>query len=184
MIKTVLSIVSCSLMLGTMQAQVSDSPCSIGVVHAHIQQDMGNGSGQILIDIEESTSNHKFEWSNGESKSQLSKLEEGSYTVKISDDKGCSETKVFFVPGTTLLSETSGLIAFELHPVPTSGKLNVTSTESFTGKRIRIFDSLGKLVMLKTYTASLNVSRLQAGLYYFEIEDGDRLTGRRKFIKQ
>ncbi|MFT7613442.1 MAG: hypothetical protein ACI9J3_002416 [Parvicellaceae bacterium] len=171
-------------MLGTIQAQVSVSPCSVGVVHAHIQQDVGNGNGQIQVDIEESMSTHTFKWSNGETKAHLSKLNEGTYSVKISDQNGCTETKVFFVPGTTLLSETSGLISFDLFPVPTSGKLHVSPTKSFAGKRIRIFDSLGKLVMLKTYTANLNVSRLQAGLYYFEIEDGDRLTGRRKFIKQ
>lgn len=176
-----ITILAVTISVGTIQAQTTD--CSIGVVHAHINQDLGNASGGIQLSVEGSTAEHTYKWSNGETSGSLHNIAEGSYEVVISNDVGCKKKLNFFVPGTTLLSESTGRIDFQLSPVPTTGNLHLAIDENISGKRVRIFDSMGKLVMLKEYAKDFNVTRLPAGLYYFEVEDGNRVTGRRKFIK-
>jgi hypothetical protein len=179
--KAYLTVLTIAASVGAISQTSAD--CSIGVVHAHITQDAGNASGGIDLEIEDADGEAAYLWSNGDTSSAVSELSEGSYKVSITGASGCLKIMDFFVPGITLLSESRGSIDFALHPVPTSGKLHLAIDEGFSGKRVRIYNSMGKLVMLKVYSTEFNVTRLPAGLYYFEVEGGNRITGRRKFIK-
>lgn len=78
----------------------------------------------------------------------------------------------------TLLSTRSfETTSFKVYPNPTSnGFVNVTSPNN-EDMTVHVFDILGKQVINKTITNSLNVSRLKAGVYIMKIsQDGASIT--------
>ncbi len=157
--------------------------CDLGVVHAQITEDDGNETGRIELSIEQSSSTHTYIWSDGSTDTIRSGLTAGKYYVTVTDQRGCEKKMDFFVPGDDVGNLAVSELTFDLYTVPKDSRLKVNLQGNHVGKRIRIFNSEGKMVMMKTYARELNIDRLPSGLYYFELESAERATGRRKFIK-
>ncbi len=73
-----------------------------------------------------------------------------------------------------------------LFPNPTEGQLNVWLEGMANKAQIRIYDIMGKLVMQQQAVnalTQLNVSKLAAGVYMVNVNDG-KGTKSAKFVKQ
>jgi hypothetical protein len=88
------------------------------------------------------------------------------------------------VTGPTGIKANTVSTEFFISPNPASSELVITSTSHF-GK-VQIIDALGKIVIAHdanyALQTSINVSNLSKGVYFLQINDGDK-TITRKFIK-
>lgn len=73
---------------------------------------------------------------------------------------------------------------FSLFPNPSDNLLNITLNKPCSGCKVEILDSYSKSVLQKPYDdASLDISNLKSGLYYFLLKDNNRTVGSSKFVK-
>lgn len=70
-----------------------------------------------------------------------------------------------------------------VYPNPTNGLLHV-NTENYTLSSVTIMDLAGKSVLNTTSTNTIDVSMLDAGIYYIQLSDKNGLVHTQKFVKQ
>jgi hypothetical protein len=70
-----------------------------------------------------------------------------------------------------------------VYPNPTNGLLHV-NTENHTLSSVTIMDLAGKSVLNATSTNTIDVSMLDAGIYYIQLSDKNGLVHTQKFVKQ
>ena len=88
------------------------------------------------------------------------------------------------VEGETLSIEDQTISDLVLYPNPAKDVINFTTTVELEGKIATVFDINGKRVLNRKLTENkLNVSVLQAGMYFLQIESEGK-TLKRKFIKE
>ncbi|NVJ45920.1 MAG: gliding motility-associated C-terminal domain-containing protein, partial [Cytophagia bacterium] len=58
---------------------------------------MGDNDGRIVIDVEGGTGLYQFVWSTGETTSSIDNLGVGDYTVRVKDENGCVEERIFSI---------------------------------------------------------------------------------------
>lgn len=117
-------------------------------------------------------------------------LAPGNYYARVSpkgnayNASSCYTLKV--TPGTASDVIVKTTVVMNLFPNPTEGQLNVWLEGMANKAQIRIYDIMGKLVMqqqaVNTLT-QLNVSKLAAGVYMVNVNDGKE-TKSAKFVKQ
>ena len=74
---------------------------------------------------------------------------------------------------------------FSLFPNPSENLLNITLNKPCAGCKVEILDSYSKSVFEIPYDdASLDISNLKSGLYYFLLKDNNRTVGSSKFVKK
>ena len=91
-------------------------------------------------------------------------------------------------PGITLSTkstENSKVVPFNIYPNPTTGIINIKNT---TGNLVNVFDVLGHKVFTakldgSSNTKTLDLSALQAGLYFVKISDGRNASVKKIILK-
>jgi uncharacterized delta-60 repeat protein len=123
----------------------------------------------------------------GETSQTLAVAENGNFTVKLTDENGCSAmSSVFSVINTGLKSNTSsGDIT--TYPNPSSGliyfKGNINTPLQ---AKIEVRNSLGKLIFSETnfhMNQAVDLSNVTRGIYFIQISDGSKMQSF-KVIKQ
>ena len=135
-----------------------------------------DGNGSISIDVEGGTGTLSYEWSNGETTSEISGLSAGEYTVEVTDENGC--TKVFgpFEVKSTIVGvvDLEFVSQMEIYPVPAINYLNVNiELNNAQATQMRIVDAYGKVISSQKYTTKeihtqIDVTELASGVYYIE----------------
>lgn len=79
--------------IDSLRAEVKQSPL-LEVVSKDLQdiKCYGKAEGSISVSVNGGTAPYAFNWSNGESTQNLSKLKAGQYNLKVTDAKGCDQT--------------------------------------------------------------------------------------------
>ncbi|HEY9113714.1 MAG TPA: LamG-like jellyroll fold domain-containing protein [Bacteroidales bacterium] len=72
---------------------------------------------------------------------------------------------------------------FSVYPNPTSNLINISAKNS-NNYSIKIFDQLGKLVLIDQNSETVDISNMSNGLYYIEIENSEGKRFSQKIIKQ
>jgi len=113
---------------GTASAFVTVSP-AINVVASNTNVSCNGGTNGIVVaSASGGISPYTYSWSSGQSSQAVSGLAQGSYTVKVTDSKGCSRTLV------TVLTEPSVLVATVISSTNTScGSNNGSATANANG---------------------------------------------------
>ena len=70
---------------------------SISIVGNIINENCGDKEGEIDISVSGGAVNHSLSWSNGETSEDITDLEQGTYTVTVTDDNGCVASADFDV---------------------------------------------------------------------------------------
>jgi hypothetical protein len=73
--------------------------------------------------------------------------------------------------------------SFDVYPVPVTTDLNLAYDNSIINPEIRIFNSMGSLVIETTGQKKINTSALSSGLYYVTLTKDEQLLSQ-KFIKR
>lgn len=110
-----------------------------------------------------------YEWSTGDTTTNIYGLPSGNYQLTLSDANGCSEVFDFLVDFSLRIYEDQHLAKMKLSPNPVSITLNV---ELYTdSERIEIFSTNGNLIFEKRLSGAMNsfnvdVSSFPSGVYY------------------
>jgi hypothetical protein len=87
----------------------------------------------------------------------------------------------------TAITEAEALEAGEMsvYPNPAKDVLYIDFVNNYEKRKIEIYDSFGKLVLnedVSTQNSSLNIHHLQSGVYFYRIEDSEKVLQTNKLI--
>jgi hypothetical protein len=120
-------------------------------------------------------------WSNGQSGPDLLGVAPGTYTVSITDARGCFYSAQYVVDFSIGTQEQSPQWQVQVFPNPASEQL-FFRTDSPARMRLRLYDALGRAVteMLEFQGSTvLSVGCLPAGVYLWVLEsEGRRVSGK------
>ncbi|MEM7103845.1 MAG: T9SS type A sorting domain-containing protein [Bacteroidota bacterium] len=148
-----------------------------------------NDLGQIDLEVSGGSPDYTFVWSNGSTTEDLSDLEEGIYTVTVTDFHGCTETAEVII----ILTNTDGPLPEEnidIFPNPTDQSIYIKgSFQTSKPVNLEVFSVDGKLIYQETEIGSgkidyeLNLGGLPQGVYLLRLSY-DTQSIVRKVIKQ
>ncbi|MCF6129664.1 T9SS type A sorting domain-containing protein [Flavobacterium sp. AS60] len=106
-----------------------------------------------------------------------------SFDGDVSGNHGYNDYWVVKVGPDSLATSDYDLFDPVLFPNPVSNQLNIIS-ETSNIKTYIIYDTLGKTIIKKNYKNTIDVSQLKSGIYYLELQDDNKKSIYKKFIKQ
>jgi hypothetical protein len=142
------------------------------------------GDGSIDISVSGGTPNYTFDWTgpNGftATTENISGLEDGSYSVTITDDNNCTTTiSNIVVEPTASLNEIDESI-FVVYPNPTNGIVNVVMTNPTLDEvAIRVTDVTGRIIYnsdLDGLSFNIDLSSAADGTYFLHVVSNQKRT--------
>lgn len=130
-----------------------------------------NNDGEIDITVTGGTSPYTFHWSNGELVEDIAGLSPGTYTIEVTDNKGCATSNIFTVPNLTGIITLADGKNVALYPNP-ANHVTIVEVNGAEMKRLEVLNMLGQTVfMSNTQTAKveINTSDLQEGAYIVKL---------------
>lgn len=142
----------------------------------------GASDGAIDLTVNGGVQPYSYKWSNGDTVQDPSGLSAGSYTVVLTDSKGCQDSATFYVGTATdvedLLAVDDGVV---LYPNPVKEKLKVSLPDGHDLDGLRVINLLGESVLSSVPVAhdpvNLVVEELEPGTFFLQTLDGE-LIGR------
>lgn len=158
---------SCSF---TISATVNEPASALSVTGTGTNATSGN-NGAVDLSVSGGTSAYTYSWNNSANTEDLTGLAAGTYTVTVTDAKGCTATSTFSILSVGI-SGIEYINQFNVFPNPASAQTNIRIelTES-SDVLVELFSANGQLVsshkmgnvMNTTYT--LNTLSLASGVY-------------------
>ena len=142
----------------------------------------GAADGTATVTVTGGTG-YSLEWSNGSTSSSITGLKDDTtYTVTVTDVKGCTKVRHVTINSTVGINNVSAANPqVEIFPNPATTLLYIKTTD-FTPQHIAIYNVAGQLVSETGYTQQLNVGTLAAGVYLVQVS-GTNATVRSRFVK-
>jgi hypothetical protein len=146
------------------------------------------GESAVLTAVTSATS---YTWSDGANTmtTSVTPTSGTTYTVTVNDGN-CDAMATIFVDAQICMgiNGVASVLEIGLYPNPTNGILNVNiPSELSENTSIEVFDGLGKLVMKENLSNDLNtinLSKLEDGIYFFKIINNDKALKVGKVVKQ
>ncbi len=165
-------------------------PAEMFIQGASINDDYDSeGVGSIDIDFVGGIAPYEYEWSNGATTEDITDLNEGEYTIVITDANGCEFSQTFEVMN-ELPSDLDelGLTDLAVYPNPVSTELTITASSLTAMERtIEIVDLQGQLVFKQQLKENINLvintEMWTAGLYMLKVSNASTSFSER-IIKQ
>lgn len=111
-------------------------------------------------------------------------VQNGNYSVMITDINGCKGTSPVFSVTNLGLNENSINKKINIYPNPTTGMVTITNQDNFAIDKIEIVDTLGKTVSEETSsTSQIDISKFSKGIYILKIHSGKSVF-QKKIVKQ
>lgn len=139
---------------------------------------MYGSDGSINLTILSGIAPFQFDWDNdgtgdNDDNNDLYGVNQGDYTVTITDGNGCMASASASVGSQLGLDELSG-VQFTIHPNPSDGKFNVTAKNvaDFGVVKVVVVNALGQRLIesdLTKETTQIDISEQQAGIYFLKI---------------
>lgn len=176
-------------MIQVLDAIVISEPAVITITTDEVGGDGGLAEGFITISVEGGAGEYTYGWSNGSTDEDIIDLEEGSYSVTVTDANGCTATAEGFE--ITSISEMSNGTTASIYPNPTNAEFRL-NLAGLNGEKVSytIVDGQGRRVVAKELGNSngsrselVDVRTLSAGVYFLNIVAGEASTSI-KLIKQ
>jgi len=130
------------------------------------------GDGAIDITASGGVGSYTYAWTGPDgftaTTADLTGIDEGDYTVVVSDGNGCDTSRLFNV-GLTGIS-SNDLSQIKLFPNPANNVLNIVTSDQIS--QVKVMDLLGNVVMIQSENSSsiqLSTHSLSSGIYMVEI---------------
>lgn len=138
-----------------------------------------------------STSATSYTWSNGANTmtTSVTPTTGTTYTVMVNDGN-CDAMATVFVDAQICMgiNGVASVSEINIYPNPTNGILNVSLSSELSGTTsIEVYDGLGKLAIkenLSNDSNSINLSKLEDGIYIFKIINNNKTVKVGKVVKQ
>jgi hypothetical protein len=158
---------------------------------------IGNSQGTVTVSATGGVSPYTYKWSNGKTVATLT-FSNGTYTITVKDNHGCSETASVTVNCPAPPEERRGdeppppppgccpsLIDVNLYPNPNTGQFTLSGLTQ--GMIVEVYDYTGRRITTlnaSDVTMQVNISDQPNGIYLIRITDkeGTFLT-RKKVVK-
>jgi hypothetical protein len=154
------------------QAFLVDQPSDPLIVNGTVTNSTGASDGAIDITPSGGVGSYTYQWSNNLTTADISGLDEGTYSVIVTDTNGCSASSTFVVAiavGTDRVNAISH--ALKLYPNPANDYVTL-ALPGFTIQKVEVYDFVGKLILSSKHNSSLveiNTMELNQGLYFVRI---------------
>ncbi|TAE48442.1 MAG: T9SS C-terminal target domain-containing protein, partial [Bacteroidetes bacterium] len=132
-------------------------------------------NGAVGLNISGGTAPFTYLWSNGATTDSVSGLAPGSYSVTVSDARGCSVVVTARVDDKTGI-EDLGISNLLIYPNPSSGIVNVEMKLNSADKvSLGVYDMNGRQLfetsseVTASWNRSIDLSRLAAGVYMLKV---------------
>lgn len=136
------------------------------IIDISIAFDPKFGGGTVVADISGGTGAYDIVWSTGEEGvTEIVGVEEGEYTVTVTDANGCVTTHTFTVVGVGDLNASPIII----WPNPTSEKINIKGHSANSIVDIRNLSGLLVIQQNLSVRDHIDLSHLETGVYLLEI---------------
>ncbi|MFP4289331.1 MAG: T9SS type A sorting domain-containing protein [Bacteroidales bacterium] len=143
--------------------------------------------GVIVIEVSGGTGNYTYNWNNGAQTPVITGLALGEYSVTVTDENNCQESKSFVM--TDVSSDGMHRKTAKVFPNPAKNNLFVEPGDGWNGQlTIMVYDIIGnKIKEVKTKDISgrfaLDTSNFKPGIYLLQLKSGD-VVWQHKFLKQ
>lgn len=161
-------------------------PDTIGISGVITNETVGN-DGAIDLTVIGGTAPYTYLWSDSSTTQDLDSLVGGTYTVTITDAKGCIKTQSFTVISTVGLNELNVLNQIIIAPNPSNGLIHLNAI-SQGNIQIDLMDTKGNIISKNTWnsasTTQLNFSAISEGLYLINFTKNKGQTATKRFVKR
>lgn len=131
---------------------------------------------------------YTYMWSpGGETTSSIIGQCPGNYTVCVTDSNGCEVCDTITITGPVGIEEIELANGVLIFPNPSNGIFTLQFKSQFVNSNMNIVNVFGKQVFSSGITAnqfSLDLSHLDAGIYFMTLNDGDRTSTKKIVIKR
>jgi len=155
---------------------VVTGPSSELTIETNITDPTDGTNGSVDLTVTGGAAPYTFQWSNGSTNEDLVDLQDGEYSVIVTDANGCSiQVDVLVGKTVTGLNDMEeDLLSY--YPNPTKSFLNIElNLSNPSGITIEMVDLTGKLILVKEFEElkylnyRLDVSGFVSGVYFLQI---------------
>ena len=159
----------------------ADSASAAGVPDAGARVHVSGGTGYTI------------NWSTGSTDSVIQGIGNGTYTVIVTDAKGCSKTRSISTGGTYLgINDVDQqLLTLNVFPNPANNVLNYSAQATNNGRTtLEMFDINGSKVysenvtVFGNQTGSIDISHLSTGIYCLKLSTSEKTVTKRVSISR
>ena len=152
-------------------------PESLGLTASIRNTAQGTARGSIAVSLTQGLAPFTYKWSNNAVTDSISSLAAGTYTVTVTDGRGCTQTGTYTVVGTVGTTELASIFSkVTLAPNPTTGNtvLNVAFYKPMES-RVQVLNMMGQLLYqtvgkaAEEQTFDLDMSSRPAGVYLIRV---------------
>ena len=131
-----------------------------------------------------------YDWNTGDTTATIIPTANGQYWLVVVDINGCISDTVFFdvtfLPNVGIVDNGKSMI-INVYPNPTFGNVTIELGKQQSEVQIALYDMYGKLVYLNKYQDSKLIEfsfDAPPGIFYLDIQSGERSSSRHKIIMQ
>lgn len=158
--------------------EISLEPLEVLSVSGVISGVSDEGLGSIVLDVQGGAEPYEFEWTNTEGDIIAGDLEEGNYSVLVTDANGCESSAEFLI---TQISEQSDE-AIHLYPNPGTNGFVINNAAH---ARLRVRDTQGRMIfetIILDNKEFIETSHWGRGLYFLQLS-GENIELKKQWIK-
>ena len=167
-----------------------EEPEEIEVYNVQVINQIDQTLGSIHINVRGGTPPYRFDWSHGATTEDVEMLEEGEYSLLITDANNCERTiGPFVIQKVTAVGEIESLSSFNLFPNRTLDdvwiELHFSTMETF---ELQIFNAVGNLIWQNEFRTDrlsqlVRGDSLEPGVYFITVSNGDGIEVRRLIVQ-
>lgn len=157
-------------------------PVLLDVTATVISSTSINGNGSISLSVTGGTASngeYQYSWDNGASSSTIENLIIGDYTVKVTDDNGCTTSATYSVGGVTSNKQSLNQ-EVSIYPNPAQSYVFISQKDKIS--EMRLYNSTGQLMYanekferIADNKVRLNTEGLLSGLYFLQLTEKGNL---------
>ncbi len=148
----------------------------------------GASDGYISASINSGTAPFTYLWSNGATLQNIINLPAGTYTLTVTDSKGCTSSKASVVTAPSSINQLTGEDGISVFPNPTTGIVQINWNRYFLMINIDVMNALGQRI--KTYhfentdNGTVDLTTLPPGMYFIQMNVGNKIITRKIMIER
>ena len=131
--------------------------------------------GKATVNVTGGTPQYSYLWNNGANTSEISGLAAGTYSVTITDNKGCNQTATTEISETTGIDNTDKNIAFQVYPNPAVNSASILLGDGYENSTVEIRNLLGQTLLTEKINdklTGLDLTNFANGIYLVALTQG------------
>ena len=114
-------------------------------------------------------------------------LQQGTYTVTVTDSKDCEQTASVLVNATTGINNPAQMLSFNIYPNPAKTEIVLQVDNPVIETTLIFKNILGQQVFTKTITepkTTINLFAFEDGVYFAELHQAEKMAVRQVVLNK